>query len=199
MTLFERDITQNLLPFDGLVQYLGAIIDPSEQINYFNILEQKTNWVNDEVTMFGKKIVMSRKMAWFSTPQKDYVYGNSKKIALQYFTELTDLQNIVEKICGERFNACLLNYYHHGKEAMGWHADNEKEIIKNSTIASLSLGAERFFEFKHKTAPEKRKLLLENGSLLVMKNETQSHWLHRLAPSASILKPRINLTFRQMV
>ncbi len=199
MMLFERDILQNILPFDGLVQYLGVVLNPNEQHKYFNVFEQKTNWVNDEVTMFGKKIIMSRKMAWFSTQQKDYIYGNSKKIAQEYFTELIEIQKIIENICGDSFNACLLNYYHHGKEAMGWHADNEKEIIKNSTIASLSLGAERFFEFKHRSAPEKRKLLLENGSLLVMKNETQSYWLHRLAPSTTILQPRINLTFRQMV
>lgn len=199
MELFERDKNINLLPFDGLVQYHGAIFNPKQSQEIFANLQNSVNWVNDEVTMFGKKIVMSRKMAWFSQQNKDYVYGNSKKIAQVYFPQLVEIQNIVEQISQEKFNACLLNYYHNGKEAMGWHADNEPEIIKNSTIASISLGAERFFEFKHRTKPDKRKLLLQNGSLLLMKNETQNHWLHRLTPDTKSNQPRINLTFRQMV
>ena len=40
---------------------------------------------------------------------------------------------------------------------------------------------------------------LENGSLLLMKGETQSHWLHRLPLSKIIKQPRINLTFRSMI
>ena len=105
----------------------------------------------------------------------------------------------VEEKTGEKFNSCLLNLYHNGSEGMAYHSDGEKDLKKNGAIASLSFGAERKFSFKHKTTKDKVELLLENGSLLVMKDQTQSFWLHRLPPTTKILMPRINLTFRTIV
>jgi alkylated DNA repair dioxygenase AlkB len=86
--------------------------------------------------------------------------------------------------------------YHNGEEGMAWHSDGEKDLKKNGAIASLSLGAERRFAFKHKESKEKVILFLEHGSLLVMKDETQRHGLQRLPPTKTIHSPRINLTFR---
>ena len=105
----------------------------------------------------------------------------------------------MEQISGEKFNACLLNYYHNGSEAMSWHSDNEKEILKHSAIASVSFGAERKFGFKHNFSKEEISLMLENGSLLIMKDETQIYWKHKLYTNAKISEPRINLTFRTIV
>ena len=82
---------------------------------------------------------------------------------------------------------------------MGWHSDGEKDLKKHGAIASLSFGAERKFAFKHKQTKEKCEFLLENGSLLVMKGETQEHWLHRLPPTKKIKDARVNLTFRTIV
>jgi alkylated DNA repair dioxygenase AlkB len=90
----------------------------------------------------------------------------------------------------------LLNLYHNGNEGMGWHSDDEKSLGKNNTIASLSLGTERKFSFKHKQTKQEVSLVLEHGSLLIMKDNTQSNWLHSLPISKSIIQPRINLTFR---
>ncbi|MFP3473048.1 alpha-ketoglutarate-dependent dioxygenase AlkB, partial [Micrococcus sp. SIMBA_144] len=77
------------------------------------------------------------------------------------------------------YNSCLLNLYHDGSEGMAWHSDAEKDLKKQGAIASLSLGAERKFAFKHKETKIKKELILENGSLLVMKGSTQNYWLHR--------------------
>jgi alkylated DNA repair dioxygenase AlkB len=103
-----------------------------------------------------------------------------------------------EAVSGEKYNSCLLNLYHTGEEGMAWHSDGEKELQKDGAIASLSFGAERKFSFKHKVTKEKIELWLQDGSLLVMKGTTQSHWLHRLPPTKKVLTPRINLTFRQI-
>jgi alkylated DNA repair dioxygenase AlkB len=89
----------------------------------------------------------------------------------------------------------LLNK-HNGNEGMGWHSDDEKSMGKNNTIASLSFGAERKFSFKHKQTKQIVSLVLEHGSLLIMKNATQTNWLHSLPKSKNITQPRINLTFR---
>jgi alkylated DNA repair dioxygenase AlkB len=92
-----------------------------------------------------------------------------------------------------------LNFYHDGNEGMGWHSDDEESIEDNSTIASVSFGAERKFYFKHKQSKKIISVLLEHGSLLLMKEGTQKNWLHSLPKSKKITLPRINLTFRRMV
>jgi len=92
-----------------------------------------------------------------------------------------------------------LNLYHDGNVGMGWHSDDEKSIEGNSTIASVSFGAERRFSFKHKQSKKIISVSLENGSLLLMEDATQKNWLHGLPKSTKITLPRINLTFRTMV
>jgi alkylated DNA repair dioxygenase AlkB len=106
---------------------------------------------------------------------------------------------LAEEISGETYNSCLLNLYHTGEEGMGWHSDGEKDLKKDGAIASMSFGAERKFAFKHKETKERVDIFLENGSLLVMKGITQSHWVHRLPPTKRIKTPRVNLTFRTIV
>jgi alkylated DNA repair dioxygenase AlkB len=88
--------------------------------------------------------------------------------------------------------------YRNGEEGMGWHSDDEPELGKEPIIASLSLGAERAFDFKHKDSEYKQRIYLQNGSLLLMKGATQKHWKHALPKSKKVLAPRINLTFREI-
>lgn len=110
--------------------------------------------------------------------------------------ELLELKKLCEQESGETYNSCLLNLYHSGDEGMAWHSDGEKDLKRHGAIASLSLGAERRFAFKHKSTKQKVDVFLEKGSLLVMKGRTQEHWLHRLPPTKKVSSPRINLTFR---
>jgi alkylated DNA repair dioxygenase AlkB len=125
-----------------------------------------------------------------------YTYSNTIKRALAQTKELLELKQIVEELAATKFNSCLLNLYHNGNEGMGWHSDDEKPLGKNNTIASLSFGAERKFSFKHKQTKQIASLVLEHGSLIIMKDNTQSNWLHSLPISKNITQPRINLTFR---
>ena len=97
-----------------------------------------------------------------------------------------------------KFNSCLINLYHDGDEGVAWHSDDEYSLDSNASIASLSFGAQRKFSFKHKTSKEMVSLALEAGSLLIMKDETQTHWLHSLPKTTKVSEPRINLTFRVM-
>lgn len=191
--------TQNLLPYDGIVNYHGQIFTASEIEDFFNLLSTGINWEHDEVMMFGKKIITKRKVAWYGEKPFDYTYSHVKKTALYWNDILNRIKDKVEKTSGETYNSCLLNLYHNGEEGMGWHTDNEKELKKDGAIASVSFGAVRKFAFKHKETQDKVELTLDNGSLLVMKGTTQSHWLHRLPPSKKVVLPRINLTFRTII
>lgn len=138
-------------------------------------------------------------MAWYGNQAFEYTYSNTSKYALPWTKHLLELKQQIEEITGETFNSCLLNLYHTGEEGMAWHSDGETDLKKNGAIASLSLGAVRKFAFKHKNSQEKVEIVLENGSLLIMKDLTQTHWLHRLPPTKKIHTARINLTFRTIV
>jgi alkylated DNA repair dioxygenase AlkB len=118
---------------------------------------------------------------------------------LPWTKELLELKTVIEKETGETFNSCLLNLYHNGDEGMAWHSDGEPELKKDGAIASLSFGAERKFVFKHKQTSHKVELILEHGSLLLMKGTTQTHWLHRLPPTKKVRTARVNLTFRTII
>jgi len=198
MELFDRLANPeiNLLPIDGTVNYYGKLLDPDEADHYFKALLTGIEWRNDEAVIFGKKIITRRKVAWYGEEPFQYTYSKTTKYALPWTKELLGLKKLVEKETTETFNSCLLNLYHNGGEGMAWHSDAETDLKKNGAIASLSLGAERKFAFKHKITNEKVELILENGSLLIMKGITQSHWLHRLPPTKLIVAPRVNLTFR---
>ena len=201
MELFEieADPTKNLLPRDGTVHYYGKLFSLEEANAYYEALLKTLDWRNDEAVIFGKKIITKRKVAWYGERPFEYSYSNTTKLALPWTAELLALKETTEQTTGESFNSCLANLYHDGNEGMAWHSDGEKDLAKNGAIGSLSFGAERKFGFKHKESKEKVMMVLAHGSLLVMKNTTQSHWLHRLPPTKLITKPRVNLTFRTIV
>ena len=188
----------NLLPYDGVVNYHGVIFAPEEAAFHHDQLLSGIPWKSDEVVMFGKRIITARKTAWCGDSEFCYTYSGGTKRALPWTSDLARLKSIVQKISATTYNSCLLNLYHDGGEGMGWHSDDEKSLAEDAAIASLSLGAEREFRFKHKRTNDKVSILLENGSLLVMKGPTQRHWLHGLPKSKKITTPRINLTFRTM-
>ena len=196
---FEFDSEINLLPKDGTVNYFGSIFSAEEADNYYKILLNTISWKNDEIFIFGKKIITKRKVAWYGDKEFDYTYSKITKKALLWTPELFQLKNQIEAKSGETFNSCLLNLYHSGEDGMGWHSDAEKDLKNNGAIASVSFGAERKFAFKHKETKETFSLNLEHGSLLIMKGTTQTNWLHRLPPTKKVLLPRINLTFRTIV
>jgi len=189
----------NLLPYDGIVNYYGKVMPVDKANHYFDILLNTIQWKNDEAIIFGRHIITKRKVAWYGDEGYSYTYSNTAKQALPWTKELLELKSLTEELCGDKFNSCLLNLYHDGNEGMAWHSDDEKSLGKNTSIASLSFGAERKFGLKHRLSKEPIGLILEHGSLLVMKGATQTNWLHSLPKSTKIKTPRVNLTFRTMI
>ncbi len=199
MSLFKFDQNLNILPSDGEVYYFGSVLQHQQAEAYLDRLFNTIAWKNDEVIIYGKHIVTARKAAWYGDKRYSYTYSNTTKQALAWTPELLELKTLVEKQSQVSFNSCLLNLYHSGAEGMAWHSDNEATLGKNPVIASLSLGAERKFSFKHKATKQTVSIELEHSSLLVMKGATQSHWLHSLPKTVKISEPRINLTFRNII
>ena len=198
MDLFNQEpgSSKNLLPKDGTVNYYGKLLNTEVANHYYDRLLNTIDWKNDQAIIFGKLIITKRKVAWYGDTDFEYSYSKIMKRALTWTPELIELKSLIETATGETFNSCLLNLYHTGEEGMAWHSDAEKDLKKNGAIGSLSFGAERKFAFKHKQTKETVSIKLEHGSLLLMKDTTQTHWVHKLPPTKLISRPRINLTFR---
>jgi alkylated DNA repair dioxygenase AlkB len=196
--LFNTSKNQNILSKDGEAIYYGPIVSIQQANEYLQHLLNNIEWRNDEAVIFGKHIITKRKVAWYADSNFSYTYSKTTKQALIWTEALLELKALVERQTKTQYNSCLLNLYHNGDEGMGWHSDDEKELTKNGSISSLSLGAERKFLFKNKTDKQLISAFLENGSLLEMKGTTQTNWLHRLPPTKKVTTPRINLTFRRI-
>lgn len=201
MELFEKliDPNHNLLPYDGEVNYYGRVMSIAEANQRQENLLDSILWERDVSIIFGKRIETRRKVAWYGDKPFEYTYSNNTKTALPWTEGLIKLKELAEKETEESYNSCLLNLYHDGSEGMAWHRDEERDLKENGAIASFSFGAERKFAFKHRTTKETTSIILEHGSLLVMKGTTQTHWLHRLPPTKKVHSARVNLTFRTIV
>ena len=188
--------TTNLLPSNGIIYYIPNFINDSEN-NIFNILMNEINWKHDELTLYGKKIITKRKVAFEGDDFIEYTYSKQKKIANPWSHEVLEIKQLLEKKLSTQFNGCLINLYESGAVGMAWHCDNEPELDSAGIIASISFGATRTFQLKHKQTGEKIDIKLENGSLLLMNMESQQYWLHQLKKEIKVKELRINLTFRQ--
>jgi alkylated DNA repair dioxygenase AlkB len=198
MNLFEQKAV-SVLPYGGEVIYIPHFFELLEADDLYQQLLHEINWQTEEVFIFGKRLTPKRKMAWYADNGINYTYSKSTKMPNAWSPDLLKIREKIQSETASFFNGCLLNLYHHGGDSMGWHADDEKSIVPNSTIASVSLGAERMFHFKHKQTKQLIKIKLEHGSLLLMKGETQQHWLHALPKTTKVEAARINLTFRAMI
>ncbi len=197
MDLFNT--TKNILPFDGEVNYYVRVLNNESSQAYFDMLLNNIQWENDKAIIFGKLIHTKRKVAWYGDLSFEYTYSKTTKLALPWTKELLELKELVEKYSNETYNSCLLNLYHDGTEGMAWHSDAETNLKKKGAVGSLSFGAERKFSFKHRETKQTVSIVLDKGSLLIMKGVTQQNWLHRLPPTKKVKTPRINLTFRTIV
>ncbi|WP_299890591.1 alpha-ketoglutarate-dependent dioxygenase AlkB [uncultured Lacinutrix sp.] len=182
---------------EGDISYYPKVFNETEAFKYFNTILKETNWNQDNITVYGKTYPQPRLTALFANNQKPYSYSNITMYPESFSKTLLKIKHRIETIAHEEFTTCLANLYRHGLDSNGWHSDNEKELGRNPIIASVSFGEERTFSLKHKNNKNlKHKLVLEHGSLLIMKGETQNNWLHQIAKTKRKIKPRINLTFR---
>jgi len=117
---------------------------------------------------------------------------------------LHEIRTIVEKNSNEIFDFVLVHLYLSGEANINWHSDSE---AKNSEIASISLGATRKFRLRKigQTKGWDYEFHLKSGDCIYMHKPSiknnfqgcQSVYQHCVPKELKVLKPRINLTFRQ--
>jgi alkylated DNA repair dioxygenase AlkB len=161
-------------------------------------LINETPWRQDEITLFGKRMLQPRLHAWYGDAWASYTYSGLCNEPLSWTPLLFEIKIHVERACSACFNSVLLNLYRNENDSMGAHSDDEPELGPAPVIASLSLGTTRTFIMKHRTrrALGSVRIRLDSGSLLLMHGATQAHWKHSVPKQSIPCDPRINLTFR---
>ena len=198
-SLFKSEPINLELP-DSEIIYFPNFFDKTEADSFFKELMENTFWQQDKITVYGKTHLQPRLTALYGNEGKPYSYSNIKMQPHNWTVLLQKIKFYVEEIAKVNFTTVLLNQYRNGIDSNGWHADDEKELGENPVIASVSFGAERAFQLKHNTDKNfKKSIILEHGSLLLMKGTTQHFWKHQIPKTAKPVGCRINLTFREII
>jgi alkylated DNA repair dioxygenase AlkB len=190
---------EEVLPHDGSAVLHRRFLGPTQATSVLAALTTEVEWEQHSLTLFGKSVLEPRLSAWVADSGVSYAYSGKKREPLDWTPTLSTVRDMVSIATGQNYNSVLANLYRDGSDSMGWHADDEPELGRAPVIASISLGAERRFDFRHNVTGETRHVLLPHGSLLVMSGDSQACWKHRLTRSAKVRGPRINLTYRLVV
>lgn len=164
-------------------------------------LIQQTPWRSEVINLWGKEYQQPRLAAWYGDAGASYTYSGLSLEPLPWTGLLSTLRSHVEALAAAELNSVLLNYYRDHRDSMGMHSDDEPELGRNPTIASVSVGAQRTLVLKHRFRKDLKPfhLPLDHGSLLLMKGATQHHWKHGINKMSRPCGPRVNLTFRRIV
>jgi alkylated DNA repair dioxygenase AlkB len=186
---------ERLINDDGLVLLKRGLLARDLSRHFLDTLSKTSPWRQDELTLFGRKVLTPRLSCWVG--DVPYTYSGLTLMPEPWSPAALVIRDLVEDFSGEKFNSVLLNLYRDGRDSMGWHCDDEPELGKNPVIASISLGAVRRFRLRHKQNHKTTVSVdLSEGSLLMMSGATQHHWQHCVPKTARPVGPRLNLTFR---
>ncbi|MDD9875104.1 MAG: alpha-ketoglutarate-dependent dioxygenase AlkB [Gammaproteobacteria bacterium] len=192
---------ESVIPLiDGECVLVERFLNQTRADRFFLDIRQTALWHQPQLNLFGKVARSPRLAAWYGDPGAVYTYSGLVNRPLPWFEGLCQLRRRIEGHTGARFNSVLINLYRDGNDAMGWHSDDEAELVPGAVIASLSLGATRRFAMRHKRRPRLAvvNIALHHGSLLLMRGQTQQHWRHALPRTRQTVGARINLTFRRV-
>jgi alkylated DNA repair dioxygenase AlkB len=190
---------QEMLPFDGSALLFPKFLETTQTSQIFQQIMDETPWEMPEMVMFGKKYPQAGLSTWFTNTGVNYVYSGITRTPYVMTPLLNDIMNACALKSGAEYNSVLVNLYRDGNDSVSWHSDNEAVNGSEPTIASVSLGATRRFDLRHKESGETIRVALEDGSLLVMSGLSQHCWVHQIAKTKTKVGPRINLTFRRVV
>ncbi len=200
MSLFDPapGVGSELLPHDGSACLHLDVLAPDEARTAFAALRDELEWRQNHLRMFGRLIPEPRLVSWIGDPDAHYAYSGIELTPGPWTPAISELRSVCERVAATAFNSVLANLYRSGNDSVDWHSDDEPELGPRPTIASLSLGAQRRFDLRHKTSGHTVKVDLPPGSVVVMSGTCQSEWVHRVAKTKRPTEPRINLTFRSI-
>ena len=198
------------------LRHWPAWLAPSAAAELLERLQLEVPWKQEAITIYGRRHLLPRLTCWMADPGCGYSYSGLANVIEPWSPAAAELREALQVLTGWRFNSLLLNRYRDGRDAMGWHADDEPELEPAAPIASLSLGAPRDFRLRPQPSPRNRAAVasgacqlpagfddctpfnipLHNGDLLLMEPPTQLWWQHALPRRLRLQQQRLNLTFR---
>jgi len=194
LSLFENEgyhFPEELLDFEA------DFLTQKEADDLFDLLLKEVSWQQTSKTMYHRTLLTPRLTAWYGDKNTSYQLAGKTIAVNQWLEPLEALKEKIEQRFNYRFNSVLLNLYRDNSDSVAWHRDRDSELGDRPIIGSISLGQARFFDFRKVDDHSKKySLLLNHGSLLLMKGDLQETWEHRVAKSTQKMKARINLTFR---
>jgi alkylated DNA repair dioxygenase AlkB len=183
----------------GELELFAHFISKEQCPQLFAAVQASVSWQSREIRIAGKSVAEPRLTAWVGDPEAVYTYSGRRNVPEPWSDVLGELRRRISLAACEDMNSVLCNLYRDGHDSMGFHADKERELGDNPVIASLSLGATRRFQLRHRSdATARLDLDLESGSLLVMRGTLQHHFRHAVPKQPAVREPRINLTFRRV-
>ncbi len=196
MSLFDPPPGEGteLLPHDGSAVIHLDVLSPAEARAAFASLRDELEFHQNHLRMFGRVIPEPRLVSWVGDPDARYSYSGIELSPAPWTPTMSRLREVCERVADTTFNSALINLYRNGADSVDWHSDDEPEL--GPGIASLSLGAMRRFDLRHRVGGETVKVDLPAGSVVVMSRGCQTHWVHRIAKTKRVSEPRMNLTFR---
>ncbi len=181
---------------NGEYIYLSHFFDGADSNKYLTHFLESIHWKQEEMKMYGKLVKLPRLIAWYGDNAKSYTSSETELIPEGWTKELVTIKEMLEKTCQTKFNSVLLNLYRNGNDSISWHTDDEKELGENPVIVSVSFGATRKFQLRHKETKERIDIELQHGSVLIMQGALQHYWDHQIPKTKKQVGERISLTFR---
>ncbi len=181
------------------LEIIDGFYDAAECERIYRHLRHQHQWPDNRYTVAGRQFILPRLQTWHADPGIRYSYSNNLLQTRPWTPVLSEIRSQIETYLNFSFNSVLVNLYRNGNDYVGWHSDNEAELGEQPFIASVTFGAERRFEFRHKKSSENGRVLLHSGTLLIMQPNFQHHWLHSLPIDQNVSEGRINLTFRKVI
>jgi len=188
----------------GHVELLPGWLTAAEADALFSALANEVSWTRHRLRIFGREVDAPRLSCWIGDPEAAYRYSGTRFAPQPWPDALQPIRDRVSDVAGVDFNSVLANLYRDGRDAMGWHSDDESELGPQPVNASPRLGTTRRFVPKARRPDadgklERRVIELPYGSLLLMRGDTQARYGHALPRSARTVRTRINLTFREIM
>ncbi|MBZ5713749.1 alpha-ketoglutarate-dependent dioxygenase AlkB family protein [Nannocystis pusilla] len=185
---------------DGaIVEYASEFLAAGDRSALLAELTQaRDRFDRDRVLMYGKTIDAPRMVCAFGDDGLHYRYAGVDRTTHPWPPHLRGARDRIAAVCGHPFNYALVNLYQTGDDYIGWHADKVSDLVPGSSIASLSLGAARPFQLRHKSSGAAHEVMLASGSLLVMRGTCQQFYKHSLPRRRGVTEPRFNITFRHV-
>jgi len=195
VSLFSQ-LPSELLPYDFGAVLHSDVWNHEQSLEIERELTGSLEWQQVFVEVFNRRVPQPRLTCWYGDPGKDYSYSGTHLSPSPWTPLLVEIKTSVEQLAGTTFNSVLGNMYRNGADSISWHSDNEPELGRQPVIASVTFGATRRFDMRHRATREKVSIPLTSGSVLVMSGESQARWQHQIAKTKRPTGPRINLTFR---